>query len=86
MRSIVLFLLIGPMLAPAAVRAAAQASSLQHVIVYYEKDRFGGWPANNGIWSWGDEIAVGFTRAWFKHDPEEHSRDSDKPVERAIAR
>lgn len=58
----------------------------KHVIVYHEPGRFGGWPANRGIWSWGDEIAVGFVRSWFKHDPNEHSRDRDKPVEEAIGR
>lgn len=74
------------LLLPASVAATAQPSYIQHGIVYHESNRFGGWPANNGIWSWGDEIAVGFTRGWFKHDPEEHSRDRDKPTERSIAR
>ena len=35
----------------------------QHVKVYYEEGKFAGWPANNGIWSWGDEILVGFVQA-----------------------
>lgn len=74
------------LLLPSSFFAAAQPSYVHHGIVYHENGRFGGWPANNGIWSWGDEIAVGFTRAWFKHDPEEHSRDRDKPTERSIAR
>lgn len=64
----------------------AIATTPQHVIVYHESGRFGGWPANNGIWAWGDEIAVGFTRAWFKHDPEEHSRDRERPHDTLIAR
>ncbi|NLB41402.1 MAG: hypothetical protein GX815_03945, partial [Clostridiales bacterium] len=32
----------------------------KHVIVYDEEGKFAGWPANNGIWSFGDEIIVGF--------------------------
>ena len=33
----------------------------KQVIVYYEKNRFGGWPANNGAWIFsGDELLVGF--------------------------
>lgn len=32
-----------------------------HVKVFYEEGRYGGWPANWGIWSWGNEILVGFT-------------------------
>lgn len=35
----------------------------RHVRVWYEKGGFGGWPANNGIWIWGNEILVGFVKA-----------------------
>jgi len=34
----------------------------QHSIVSVKPGRYHGWPANNGIWSWGDEILVGFTQ------------------------
>ncbi len=34
----------------------------RHVIVASEEGKFFGWPANNGLWQWGDEILVGFTR------------------------
>jgi len=34
--------------------------NVEHVIVFKQPGRFGGWPANNGIWSWGDEIVTGF--------------------------
>ena len=37
---------------------------VRHVMVYAEPGRFGGWPANHGIWSWGDEILVGFSRGY----------------------
>lgn len=32
----------------------------KHVTVYRQPGRFAGWPANHGIWQWGDEILVGF--------------------------
>ncbi len=32
----------------------------RHLKVFYEEGRFAGWPANNGIWQWGNEILVGF--------------------------
>ena len=40
-------------------------------IVYQEKDKFGGWPANNGVWSWdnGKEILVGYTYGNFVEVP-----------------
>ncbi|MCE5225313.1 MAG: glycoside hydrolase, partial [Porphyromonadaceae bacterium] len=36
---------------------------IQHKKVFYEAGQYGGWPANWGIWNWGDEILVGFTQA-----------------------
>lgn len=36
---------------------------IQHLTVYGEDDRFAGWPANNGVWIWGNEILVGFVEA-----------------------
>lgn len=35
---------------------------VKHIIAAIEKDKFHGWPANNGIWQWADEILVGFTQ------------------------
>ena len=39
---------------------------IEHVEVYYEPGRYGGWPANHGIWSWGNQILVGFEIGYFK--------------------
>src|SRR5690625_40308 len=36
---------------------------IEHVTIYQQDGRFAGWPANNGIYSWGDEILVGFVEA-----------------------
>ena len=52
---------------------------MQHVTIYREDGRYAGWPANYGIWSWGDEIVVGFTVGYHKTDAGFHSRDPDKP-------
>jgi len=52
----------------------------EHVIVYFEPGRFGGWPANNGIWKWeNDEILVGFTQGYYKASEWHHSIDESKP-------
>ena len=82
----ILFFSAMVLLASAVLQARPQASFLQHGIVDHEAGRFAGWPANRGIWSWGDEIAVGYVRGWFKHDPDEHSRDRDRPIEEALSR
>ena len=52
---------------------------MQHVTVYRQKGRYAGWPANYGIWSWGDEIVVGFTLGYYKASDGFHARDRDRP-------
>ena len=72
--------------APLAARAAAPRV-LEHVIVYKERGRFGGWPANHGIWRWGNEILVGFSAAYFMKMPaDRHQVDNTKPEEPGLAR
>ncbi len=67
--------------------AAGQTAAPEHVVVYREAGRFGGWPANHGIWSWGDEIVFGFSAAYFQlKSPEVHPYDSTKPEEPRLAR
>jgi hypothetical protein len=59
----------------------------KHVTVYKEKGRFGGWPANHGIWVWGNEILVGFSAAYFMlKTPDRHQYDNTKPEEPRLAR
>ena len=58
-----------------------------HAKVYAEPGRFGGWPANHGIWSWDDEILVGFSAGYFKDNgPGRHAIDHYKPEEHLLAR
>lgn len=78
-------------LALATLFAVAAATVLgagpQNVLIYRESGRFGGWPANHGIWSWGNEIVVGFSAAYFKHMPlDRHQYDNTKPEEPRLAR
>jgi len=42
---------------------AERDAAIRHVVVCCERGRFAGWPANNGVWQWGDEILVGFYQA-----------------------
>ena len=52
---------------------------MQHVTVYREQGRYAGWPANYGIWSWDDEIVVGFTLGYHSTAGGFHARDREKP-------
>ncbi|HLY20058.1 MAG TPA: sialidase family protein [Bryobacteraceae bacterium] len=59
------------------------------VEVYKQPGRFAGWPANHGIWSWGNEIVVGFEAGYLhfrKPGEHEHSIDYQKPAEHLLAR
>jgi hypothetical protein len=44
----------------------AKSSALEHVVVFGESDKFAAWPANNGVWSWGNEILVGLSYGTYK--------------------
>jgi hypothetical protein len=72
----------------ASLGAAAPADlDAKHTVVYFEKGRFGGWPANHGMWCWGNEILVGFSRGWYKDlGPKRHHFDREKPEEHWLAR
>lgn len=57
-------LLTALLLAPlAALQAQTTPPGTKKAVVHSELDRFAGWPANNGVWTWDDgrEILVGFT-------------------------
>jgi hypothetical protein len=70
-----------------APTASAQDLAANHVTVYHQKGRFGGWPANHGIWSWGDEILVGFSAGYHRdRGPLLHNIDHDRPEEHLLAR
>ncbi len=63
-----------------------QTSTVKHIKVYYEPGMFGGWPANHGIWSWGNEILVGFTKGYYKDLGPRHNIDREKPELHMLAR
>jgi len=70
----------------AAVCAAQTEVPARNVIVYKEPGRYGGWPANHGIWSWGNEILVGFEVGYFRNTAQGHAIDYTKPAEHVLAR
>jgi hypothetical protein len=62
------------------------ARNAQHVDVYKVTGRYGGWPANHGIWAWGNEILLGFEAGYFKDNQGGHSIDYTRPAEHLLAR
>ena len=60
---------------------------VKHVKVYFEPGMYGGWPANNGAWIWGNEILVGFTQGYYKDlGPEYHNVDRERANYHLLAR
>ena len=64
----------------------ATLSPFRHVKVFAVPGRFAGWPANQGLWSWGNEILVGFSRGFYKDLGERHNIDRERPEEYLLAR
>ncbi|MFN3326375.1 MAG: sialidase family protein [Bryobacteraceae bacterium] len=83
MRVLVFLAFLLPSLLPAQ---KTPARVIEHVKVYHEPGRFAGWPANHGIWSWGNEIVVGFEIGHYKDNATGHAIDYTKPAEHVVAR
>jgi len=60
----------------------------RHLKVFYEEGRFAGWPANNGIWQWGNEIMVGFSLGYLAPPEKQglHQIDPARPRHNMLAR
>lgn len=70
-----------------AASDAGREGDLRHVKVYHEPGMFGGWPANHGMWIWGDEILLGFSKGYYKDlGPERHNIDREKTEWHLLAR
>ncbi len=59
---------------------------MRQVTIFREPGRFGGWPANYGMWHWGDEIVLGFTVGMHKTVARGHAIDKSRPVTNMQAR
>lgn len=69
-----------------SLQLVVSISLAQDVIVYKETGKFCAWPANEGVWSWGNEILVGFNRAVYMYNPDGHSYNPAYPIETVQAR
>ncbi|HUZ46496.1 MAG TPA: sialidase family protein [Terriglobia bacterium] len=66
---------------------ARQPASEHTVDIYWKPGRYAAWPANHGIWSWGNEILVGFESGYFqRRGPDAHPISHDRPAEDLLAR
>lgn len=71
----------------AAAVAQSELPGVVHGEVQYAEGRYGGWPANGGIWNWGDEIVTVFTMGYYKAETRGlHPIDRDRPSGKVQAR
>lgn len=59
---------------------------MNSVVVYYDSQRFAGWPSNAGMWSWGNEVLVAFHLGTYLQKKAGHCIDSRKEIITALAR
>ncbi len=82
-----LLLIIAAILTAAPTHVLAQNANVKNTVVFQEPERFAGWPANNGIWSWGDEILCGFSAGYHKDlGPKRHAIDRERAEHHWLAR
>ncbi|GLQ11588.1 hypothetical protein GCM10007913_35200 [Devosia yakushimensis] len=52
---------------------------IQHVEVYARDGEFAAWPANYGLWIWGDEVVAVFSQGYRGGQENLHARDKTRP-------
>lgn len=70
----------------AVLCASVFSANVENSIVYSKQNEFAGWPANEGLWTWGDEMLVGFEVATFVETEGDHSVNRDSPRRIVFAR
>ena len=59
---------------------------MRQATIFREPGAFAGWPANYGMWHWGDEIVIGFALGRHKRVQRGHAIDKSRPVTNMQAR
>lgn len=65
---------------------STHVEALQRSIVYDEPGRFAGWPANYGLWAFGDEVVLIFLLGHTGPLRGVHARDLSRPFVPVVAR
>jgi hypothetical protein len=53
--------------------AAASYPTVENNVVFSDSQLFAGWPANEGMWQWGDEMLVAFNVAKYQEQENTHN-------------
>ena len=60
--------------------------SLESAVIYHESQHYAGWPANAGMWHWGNEVLVAFHVGRFLRKRVGHQIDYQKNIRTVLAR
>ncbi|MDQ8194937.1 sialidase family protein [Coraliomargarita sp. SDUM461004] len=60
--------------------------NVENYVVYHNKSEFAGWPANEGLWQWDNEVLTAFEVATFVETEGDHSIDRNSPKRIVFAR
>lgn len=85
-RSLLLACAIGNLGAQEAPPLAVPHEDVKHVVVYHEPGKFAAWPANGGLWIWGNELLVCYEVSDYLPRKDHHSFNPDSPMLTAFAR
>ncbi len=83
MRSLLLFTVLSGLLLLNIY--SQQPENIKHYVVADEAGKFFGWPANNGVWIWGNEILVGMTKTDYA-EISSHNIVEDAPLLSVLAK
>jgi hypothetical protein len=56
-----------------------KSATVKNVEIYRKADEFAAWPANYGLWIWGDEVVTIFLQGFRGTSEDLHARDKGRP-------
>lgn len=59
---------------------------MKSTLIYYDPHHFAGWPANAGMWNWGNEVLVAFHVGSYLPKKKGHHIDERKKIRTVLAR
>lgn len=59
---------------------------MKSTLIYYNTQHFAGWPANAGMWNWGNEVLVAFHVGAYLPKKNGHKIDERKDIRTVVAR
>lgn len=79
-------ILVAIALAEFAMAPGVRCEITENFVVYENPREFAGWPANEGLWAWGNELLAAFEVAQYDEHDKDHNIDRNSPKRIQFAR